>query len=343
MCGNISENHHAFCAKCGADLKRLPAADKPKEDKAEVDAAPPPKRELPIPPPVRKKHSESAEANGYGISSIQLPEEILKVHADKGNPQPYRKPLYESTQFDSRDESTAETWVDANGEEERDRAGMVAGLSPETPWRFKPPETDQTFGTTLRAPGKRKARGRIAKIALLSLAVVVGLIALSEIYEIDTSDPLGLLLRQLPTEYVRKPEVPRSPQSVPLKQPEQKEALRDEDAAGSAGSPLPQIETSRRDNGKPTSGTARPIEKGSGEREAGESIAARRQAIEHAIGRAIQQRAVEGVTVAFVNDTAYLTGAVLSENQKAAAEQAARNVPGVKRVRNSISVTWTNR
>ena len=350
LCGNISENHHAFCANCGADLKRPPAPDQLKEDtlkedKAEIDAAPPPKREPAIPSPERKTHSQSAEANGEGISSVQLPDETLKVHPGKRQPQPYRKPLHERTQSDSQDDSTRKTRVNSNGQEQQGQAGIVARFTPETRWSFRPPEPDQAFGTTPRALGRSKATGRIAKIALLSLILAVGLIGLSEIYEIDTSNTLDLLLRQLPMEYVRRAELPRPP----IKQPEQKENLRDEGQGGSPASPLPQIETSPQgetsipDDGKATNGrthSTRPREKSSGDGPADESMAPRRKAMEHAIGRAIQQRAVEGVAVAFVNDTAYLTGAVLSENQKAAAEQAARNVPGVKRVRNSISVIW---
>jgi osmotically-inducible protein OsmY len=46
------------------------------------------------------------------------------------------------------------------------------------------------------------------------------------------------------------------------------------------------------------------------------------------------------VTVDFVGDTARLKGRVATENQKAAAEQAARGVPGVKNVRNFIAIDF---
>ncbi|MGH7772125.1 MAG: BON domain-containing protein [Candidatus Binatia bacterium] len=64
----------------------------------------------------------------------------------------------------------------------------------------------------------------------------------------------------------------------------------------------------------------------------------KRHRIELQIRRAILNRAITGVTVSFTGDTATLQGKVETENQKSAAEQAARSSPGVKEVRNSIEV-----
>lgn len=58
--------------------------------------------------------------------------------------------------------------------------------------------------------------------------------------------------------------------------------------------------------------------------------------LELEIDKAIRRRAIAGVTVQFKNGRAYLKGRVASERQKAAAEKAARNVPGVVDVRSSI-------
>jgi len=347
-CGHISENHHAFCANCGTDRKSQPSPDVSNKTPTEVYTAPPPKIEARIAQSGRKEDSTSANSSAtiQANYAVEPPEEMLTPRHDaRGHPEQYRKRLYGSLPPDIEEDSSAETWFDSDGQEEPKRARTAAGRDPETQWTSRPPETGQLFSAPPRAPARRKARGTIAKITLLSLVVVVGLFALTEIYEIDTPESLALLLRHLPADYVRRPELLRSPDSVPLKQPERQDAVRDEDSSGLGDSPFPKIENSLQESGKATKGntkSALALDKSSAERDAGESRAARRKTIEHEIDKAIHQRAVEGVVVAFVNDTAYLTGAVLSENQKAAAEQAASNVPGVKRVRSSIAVRWEN-
>lgn len=66
----------------------------------------------------------------------------------------------------------------------------------------------------------------------------------------------------------------------------------------------------------------------------------KRRRLELEIDKAIRRRAIAGVTVDFVGDTARLKGRVATENQKAAAEQAARGVPGVKNVRSFIAIDF---
>jgi len=56
------------------------------------------------------------------------------------------------------------------------------------------------------------------------------------------------------------------------------------------------------------------------------------------IYKAIRNRAIAGVEVSLIGDTAYLGGRVETERQKFAAEQAARSVPGVQHVQNRIVV-----
>lgn len=63
-----------------------------------------------------------------------------------------------------------------------------------------------------------------------------------------------------------------------------------------------------------------------------------RQKIELQIRHAIRLRAITSVTVNFRGDKAYLKGKVDTESQRSAAEKAARSVPGVKEVRNSIEI-----
>ena len=66
----------------------------------------------------------------------------------------------------------------------------------------------------------------------------------------------------------------------------------------------------------------------------------KRQKIELQIHEAIRRRAIAGVTVSFVGDTAHLKGRVDTESQKSAAEKAARAIAGVKEVRSSIEVSF---
>jgi hypothetical protein len=57
------------------------------------------------------------------------------------------------------------------------------------------------------------------------------------------------------------------------------------------------------------------------------------------ISKAIESRAIMGVDVSVVEGTAYLDGRVATERQRRAAEQAARSVAGVERVRNRIAIS----
>ena len=60
------------------------------------------------------------------------------------------------------------------------------------------------------------------------------------------------------------------------------------------------------------------------------------------ITKAISARAIHGINVTVTNNMAILTGVVQTESQKAAAEQAARNVAGVRSVRSAVRVEWPN-
>ena len=60
--------------------------------------------------------------------------------------------------------------------------------------------------------------------------------------------------------------------------------------------------------------------------------------LEFEILKAIHNRAIRGVEVSVRDGTAYLTGQVATEKQKLAAAQAARSVPGVKEVRDQVTV-----
>jgi osmotically-inducible protein OsmY len=56
------------------------------------------------------------------------------------------------------------------------------------------------------------------------------------------------------------------------------------------------------------------------------------------VAKAIENRAIAGVAVAVIDEIIYLDGRVATERQRSAAEQAARSVAGVEKVRNRIGV-----
>jgi hypothetical protein len=65
---------------------------------------------------------------------------------------------------------------------------------------------------------------------------------------------------------------------------------------------------------------------------------AQRKLLQAKIYKAIANRAIIGVTVSVIDNITYLDGRVATESQRNAAEQAARSVAGVERVRNRIAV-----
>jgi hypothetical protein len=63
-----------------------------------------------------------------------------------------------------------------------------------------------------------------------------------------------------------------------------------------------------------------------------------RRLLEIEIHKAIQNRAIDGVTVTLIDGTAYLDGRVASDRQKSLAEQAALAVTTVEKVENRIRI-----
>jgi hypothetical protein len=133
-------------------------------------------------------------------------------------------------------------------------------------------------------------------------------------------------------------------QSLPLEQSQPRETTaKPEESNGSSRPSLAtgeQAPTEVEKSAVKSSGAPLTEAHGTGEDPAPPAIEIRRKAIEDRIETAIRNRAVGGVKVSFVDDTAYLAGEVISHNQKAAAERAARAIPEVKQVRSSISVMW---
>ena len=69
-----------------------------------------------------------------------------------------------------------------------------------------------------------------------------------------------------------------------------------------------------------------------------DNVAPTAEQLEFEIYKAIYNRAIRGVEVSVRDGTVYLAGRVATEQQKLAAAQAARSVPGVKEVRDQIIV-----
>ena len=65
---------------------------------------------------------------------------------------------------------------------------------------------------------------------------------------------------------------------------------------------------------------------------------ARRKLLEAQVYRAIENRAILGVTVSVINDIIYLDGQVATKEQRDTAERGAQSVAGANRVRNRIAV-----
>lgn len=71
----------------------------------------------------------------------------------------------------------------------------------------------------------------------------------------------------------------------------------------------------------------------------GDALSERRLQIE--IYKAIRDRAIDGVQVSYVDDgTVYLEGRVATPRQKLAAVRATLSVPGVKGVRDRITIDY---
>jgi hypothetical protein len=69
-----------------------------------------------------------------------------------------------------------------------------------------------------------------------------------------------------------------------------------------------------------------------------ESADIQRKRLEIEVSKAIENRAIAGIAVSVIDEIIYLDGRVATERQRKAAEQAARSVAGVEKVRNRIVV-----
>jgi hypothetical protein len=280
------------------------------------------------------------------INASELPKELLKpLHDYRLSPTLYRMWLHASLLRDPSDDSIALTWLDPDGDTIAKRAGTVDARKPTEYHRSLPPMTGEVLTDAHRRPAGRKIGTAIA--AGLSLLLGLGAYVLWEIYPRHEPTSQQILDRPVIEESRPLPVSPQPEDSPPVQPREAKEEPGRQDSKTLQNvAPPPKVappSTNLRDsaiaNTDPPS-TVAPAEKSSEPADPPEPTASWRKTVEHQIDKAIQMRAVDGVVVVFINDTAYLTGAVLSEKQRAAAEEAARNVLGVKRVQSSISVKW---
>jgi hypothetical protein len=277
------------------------------------------------------------------INANELTKEMLRpVRAERLNPELCREWLATSVLHNPDDDSIALTWLDPIGETiSAPEYTFPAHQAMNRQRKAPPPELPKPLINQNGAPLRQKAGSAIAKIAGSSLVIGLGLFALWQVYEPNQWVAESSLVRRVLGKNIPGL-VPADNKSLAANERRLREVPGERDS-GNLTDVLAPTNGNRSANTIMTPGEApAPVPVDKTVTQAPASTASSQKAIESQIGRAINQRAVEGVLVSFVNETAYLTGAVLSEKQKVAAEEAARNVPGVKRVQSSISVKWAS-
>ncbi|HWO43550.1 MAG TPA: BON domain-containing protein, partial [Candidatus Eisenbacteria bacterium] len=272
------------------------------------------------------------------INARALADELLRpIGAERLDAGLYREWIYSRVLNRQDEDSVALTWLDPSGDSITQRLqsfGDRKDRKEEDRWRMPPPEMPRVAREPARPPLSRKAGGTIAKLAGISVVLALSLFVARAFYDAETrsKDAVPPWAGNEGAPPASQP--PPGPLSEAL--PERTPSPYDGIAGGLKSAPAPK----NGDGTGPSSDTARPTGNTGQDSKPTAGATSAPETIERQIDRAIQARAVDGVVVAFVEETAYLSGAVLSEKQKAAAEQAARNVPGVKRVESSIQVKW---
>jgi hypothetical protein len=260
------------------------------------------------------------------INARELPEEIRKpVQPRRINAQRCREWLYATILKGGENGSVAGTWLDPHGAESSKRSRAIAGQASAAQSRMIP---EPSACAPTPAPRTKRI---VAGMAGLSL--VVALPVLIALWQLDR---LRFLIAFAESPAREDPPV----QSVPLEPSQPSETTERDDRPeqpSHAVDERPPADVER--DAVQNHGIGVAEADGNGEDQP-PSTEVQRKAIEDRIDTAIRNRAVGGVKVSFIDDTAYLAGEVISHNQKAAAERAARAIPEVKRVRSSISVMW---
>jgi hypothetical protein len=284
-------------------------------------------------------------ANVRVINARELRKEMLRaVHAERLNPELCRKWLATAVLHNPEDDSMSLTWLDPNGDTGSERVYSLASQKTMIDeWEMRPSELPKAFAKVNGARSQRKTKA-VAKIAGSSLVIGLGLFVVWQVYEPNKRIGESSLARRLLGADFFKSEVSRDTDSLVPNEATHWEAAgeRDSNKLTDTFSPTNGNHFANSSQAADEMPNAVPTAKNPPQVNPPAPTGSSQKSIEHQIGRAIHQRAVEGVVVSVVDDTVYLTGAVLSEKQKAAAEQAARSVPGVKRVQSSIVVKWAS-
>jgi hypothetical protein len=277
------------------------------------------------------------------INAGDLPNELLKpAQQARVDPELLREWLNTTVLRSRDDDSIALTWLDPNGETISNRVRTLTAQKAPKDHRAHPPRSSPVSRQPTNARAEPKPKTRFGIVVALCLALVAGSIAYWDVYAPTVRLSQGFLARHVLGKNGRTPEVWQPTETSPVTEAKRTAAPGDSDSSrsqnshgSSDGDGLPE---NTMGDGQAASAVS-PAVKSSPDVNTPLKTASQKK-VEDEIDKAIHRRAVNGVYVAFVNDTAYLTGSVLSEKQKAAAEEAARKVRGVKRVQSSISVKW---
>jgi hypothetical protein len=268
------------------------------------------------------------------INVRELPEELLKpAQRQRINPERCREWLRATMLKGAENDFAAGTWLDPDAAESSKRVRAIAGQASVAQRGMMPGNLQPSAGAT-QSPSPPRTGRIVTRIAGLSLALALPvLIALWQLDRLRPLIPFG--------ESRAQEDAPVH--SVPLEQSQPRETTQRKDSNGSSRSSAVVSEHSPAELEREaieSHGIGLTEAEGNVKDQSRLSNEVRRKAIEDRIDTAIRNRAVGGVKVSFVDDTAYLAGEVISHNQKAAAERAARAIPEVKHVRSSISVMW---
>jgi hypothetical protein len=269
------------------------------------------------------------------INVRELPEEVFKpVQRQRIDPERCREWLRATVLKGAENGFTAGTWLDPNAADISKRARTIAGQA-SVVRQGTIPDMSQPSAGTPPARSLPKIGRIVARTAELSLVLAV--VVLISLWQLDRLRSLNPFPQSLAREGVPVPPSESPPQSQDGAAPQVEDSNGSNRPSPSVGEPpLPDREKIAAETGH----TGLTAPDSVAEDQARFSPEIKRKAIEDRIDTAIRNRAVAGVKVSFVDDTAYLDGEVISHNQKAAAERAARAIPEVKRVRSSISVMW---
>jgi hypothetical protein len=267
-----------------------------------------------------------------------LPKAILQpTQQERLDSRKYRKWI-ETGVLSSNDDSVLGTWLDP----------AFDPPDPEVPNKFwclshprhreVPAEEEELSSSDgpRATPLPRKFKGRQLKLAVTVITgILIGMVS----WRLhDRVRPIPSASYSLPSVSSPRPEdVTKVSQVIQAPMPQDKLSLQD-DSGEAVPAPEPTKAGEVREPELTGEKSSERVKKPRSQTPPSEDSELKRKKIERQIHNAILLRAINGVTVHFAGETAYLDGRVETENQKSAAEKAARSIPGVEELRNSIQV-----